>query len=360
MPSNSFHCRNHFDIWSLLPRRKVLHVMSPRRTPRTKTFTGCWTCRSRRVKCDQQTPNCLRCRRFGVPCGGYGVRLSWLVNEGEDPVTHLSTLDDLKTGAARPLPSRRTFEHQKAWPTPALSSMEIDAMLERIDDCPTTCGTTEKGVFSVFPAHRTIQDPDQVAPKVSEPDSADLPQVHATGLSFDQDFNRPQDPECGDQEPESIRTHSSNLEDQLFHVPCSTDPAPDTFGDAGLPVTSSAFPNDRHNIAAAENPPNAQSATDLYTTRTGSHNHHVLQPPPPRHLDVLQMPASQKKLIHHWVMFTSRKLVLLDEPHNPSKHISIPSSPFLSCFGVATLPVSGPMKLGAGRKCSRKCAKLIL
>lgn len=36
------------------------------------------------------------------------------------------------------------------------------------------------------------------------------------------------------------------------------------------------------------------------------------------------MPASQKRLMHHWVTFTSRKLVLLDEPHNPCRTMMLP------------------------------------
>lgn len=36
------------------------------------------------------------------------------------------------------------------------------------------------------------------------------------------------------------------------------------------------------------------------------------------------MPRNQKRLIHHWVTFTSRKLVLLDEPHNPCRTLMLP------------------------------------
>jgi hypothetical protein len=36
------------------------------------------------------------------------------------------------------------------------------------------------------------------------------------------------------------------------------------------------------------------------------------------------MPAKQKRLIHHWITFTSRKLVLIDEPHNPCRTMMLP------------------------------------
>lgn len=44
----------------------------------------------------------------------------------------------------------------------------------------------------------------------------------------------------------------------------------------------------------------------------------------PRHLDALSMPSKQKQLIHHWITFTSRKLVLIDEPHNPCRTMMLP------------------------------------
>ncbi|KAH8774576.1 fungal-specific transcription factor domain-containing protein [Diaporthe sp. PMI_573] len=45
---------------------------------RRKTFTGCWTCRERHVKCDEQRPRCKRCVAGKFACQGYGTRLTWL------------------------------------------------------------------------------------------------------------------------------------------------------------------------------------------------------------------------------------------------------------------------------------------
>ncbi|KAH9242544.1 hypothetical protein K456DRAFT_1743728 [Colletotrichum gloeosporioides 23] len=45
---------------------------------RTKTFTGCWTCRGRKVKCDEIRPHCRECRARNLQCEGYGARLQWL------------------------------------------------------------------------------------------------------------------------------------------------------------------------------------------------------------------------------------------------------------------------------------------
>ncbi|CCK72104.1 Arg81p KNAG_0J00210 [Huiozyma naganishii CBS 8797] len=47
------------------------------RPRRAKTFTGCWTCRSRKVKCDLRRPGCLRCEKSSLECGGYDIKLRW-------------------------------------------------------------------------------------------------------------------------------------------------------------------------------------------------------------------------------------------------------------------------------------------
>ncbi|KAI0490185.1 fungal-specific transcription factor domain-containing protein [Xylaria cf. heliscus] len=43
----------------------------------TKSRRGCWTCKSRKIQCDQGVPNCRRCVQARRKCEGYGHRLSW-------------------------------------------------------------------------------------------------------------------------------------------------------------------------------------------------------------------------------------------------------------------------------------------
>ncbi|KAM5373332.1 hypothetical protein ACJZ2D_007161 [Fusarium nematophilum] len=43
-----------------------------------RTRTGCYTCRTRRRKCDEAKPECGNCVRLGFKCEGYGLRLKWL------------------------------------------------------------------------------------------------------------------------------------------------------------------------------------------------------------------------------------------------------------------------------------------
>ena len=58
------------------------------KSKRAKTFTGCWTCRARKVKCDLRRPSCVRCIRSGLECGGYDIKLRW---------SHLVQFDEFGT-----------------------------------------------------------------------------------------------------------------------------------------------------------------------------------------------------------------------------------------------------------------------
>lgn len=44
---------------------------------KSRNFDGCWTCRSRKVKCDLQRPKCQRCIKAGIDCAGYNIKLGW-------------------------------------------------------------------------------------------------------------------------------------------------------------------------------------------------------------------------------------------------------------------------------------------
>lgn len=46
---------------------------------RAKTFTGCFTCRSRKIRCDLTKPSCNNCTRSRIMCSGYDIKLRWSV-----------------------------------------------------------------------------------------------------------------------------------------------------------------------------------------------------------------------------------------------------------------------------------------
>jgi arginine metabolism regulation protein II len=98
------------------------------RIKRTKTFSGCWTCRSRGVKCGEERPTCQRCRHSKLACGGYEVGLVWP--------------DQRST-------QRRILLDQAQSYIPVLSNQQIHSALESIDATQRRDGLTI-GLFSVF------------------------------------------------------------------------------------------------------------------------------------------------------------------------------------------------------------------
>lgn len=63
------------------------------KTPRTRS--GCLCCRQRKVKCDEQRPQCRRCRDSGRTCV-YGLKLRWLQPEECAATRSLARRDSTK------------------------------------------------------------------------------------------------------------------------------------------------------------------------------------------------------------------------------------------------------------------------
>jgi hypothetical protein len=64
-----------------------------------RTFTACWTCRKRGLRCDTKQPSCTQCSRVKVECEGYDLRLVWV---------------DPKTGVYQP-ENRRAYPCELTW-----------------------------------------------------------------------------------------------------------------------------------------------------------------------------------------------------------------------------------------------------
>lgn len=89
-----------------------------RRRPRT--FTGCWTCRKRKVRCDQGKPCCSACQRLGLVCTGYGPKLVWA-----DEDSNLPYKSD----------GRRSLSCESTWGnTQVLDSELVDFLIARCDE----------------------------------------------------------------------------------------------------------------------------------------------------------------------------------------------------------------------------------
>ncbi len=64
-----------------------------------RTFTACWTCRRRGLRCDNLVPRCTQCVRSRLACEGYDIRLVWV---------------DSETGAYEPQ-RRRAYPCELTW-----------------------------------------------------------------------------------------------------------------------------------------------------------------------------------------------------------------------------------------------------
>lgn len=125
------------------------------RPRRAKVFTGCMTCRSRHLKCDEARPTCRRCADAQLKCAGYhgyraGVR--WVSVEGpanfrsgtpsssllEDATHHVhETIVSFSETAVVPIPARTEAE---CIPSPSVEEPEaglgVDLLLQDTDDDP--------------------------------------------------------------------------------------------------------------------------------------------------------------------------------------------------------------------------------
>lgn len=79
-----------------------------------RTFTACWTCRRRNIRCDTKAPICTQCSRSGLRCDGYDLSLVWI---------------DPETGHYEPK-LRRTYPCQLTWAGyPTWTSKEVDHLI---------------------------------------------------------------------------------------------------------------------------------------------------------------------------------------------------------------------------------------
>lgn len=95
--TTSFRCLRivHFKSWS------EINSMAEVAQRRTRSFGGCFTCRSRRIKCDEKRPKCSTCLKAGIACEGYEAKLKF-VFYGSHP-----TLEEQVVGKSDRLHSRQ-------------------------------------------------------------------------------------------------------------------------------------------------------------------------------------------------------------------------------------------------------------
>ncbi|KAJ5316474.1 hypothetical protein N7476_006781 [Penicillium atrosanguineum] len=146
--------------------------LHPRRV-RKKTFTGCWTCRLRRLKCDEHRPHCHKCRLKGLSCGGYSVKLQWMTTNNGGHQT--SQNPSRKPQRRRLLPMANL---------PEIKSSEVDELLSDLDAMEAAAHTISVGPFSIFRIDLGIKAPkNHYTSPLQETLSTSLiaPPLHAPG-----------------------------------------------------------------------------------------------------------------------------------------------------------------------------------
>ncbi|KAF2144335.1 uncharacterized protein K452DRAFT_350018 [Aplosporella prunicola CBS 121167] len=176
--------------------------------PRSRTFTGCGTCRSRHFKCDEARPVCNTCRRLKLPCQGYAARLHWIADEksaqGSNSFTihrhalfngtrnytpskpfQYATVTDLSAEDDRRLMSLELSESTGGKPAMDMV-LELDAKCERRDkDQEGDNESITAGPFSVFRAYSTRTQPSESPEEVESAEGVDNVINEVTNDSWD-------------------------------------------------------------------------------------------------------------------------------------------------------------------------------
>ncbi|KAJ5334020.1 transcriptional regulator family: Fungal Specific TF [Penicillium brevicompactum] len=125
--------------------------------PHTRSFTGCATCRSRHVKCDEGQPECSMCQYFGLTCGGYkkDIFFDFETSPGNHGVRF-----------RRPLLTVKERERMSQWLVSNAPPKKTLQILSHIDDQCERATLTDKieihqgpfGAFRLSPAQPELPD----------------------------------------------------------------------------------------------------------------------------------------------------------------------------------------------------------
>lgn len=264
--------------------------LKPKR--RTKTFTGCWTCRARRVKCDEHKPHCLRCRRSGRNCQGYNVRLGWLAG-------YQGTVSRRQIRSA----GRREEDD-------ALSAESLADILTGLDSYSGDAVSERNGPFSVFsvglPGSEQSRGRED-SPVVELCDDPTVGDVHDVQINND----------LRDSTVEDV-TDMANR--QLFAmIPSETS---DTTTEEFAPVSESP-------AAVVSTPTVTNVGRDSLLHLNGplssdNMNRYPVESPLISIINPTPIPMLDIELVHHWTIFLSENMLLIDTADNPCRSILMP------------------------------------
>ncbi|KAH8655496.1 fungal-specific transcription factor domain-containing protein [Xylariales sp. PMI_506] len=196
---------------------------------RSMTFTGCWTCKQRKVKCDERPSVCRNCAKRGIACGGYGIRLQWI------PQSHAGVERPSGHGSGRIRIGRDSG--------PSYQMTEIDHFLASIDSDLAIGDSSMRGPFSVFPSQEKPTEVRSVAnhcwptwcnvDNVPELASSQSPVAGNIILCSDDEPVLPESPK-GTTEPLNIYAATSNWLSNIPEIPLSVTHDHDSLDDTEM------------------------------------------------------------------------------------------------------------------------------
>ncbi|KPM33917.1 hypothetical protein AK830_g12656 [Neonectria ditissima] len=299
------------------------------RKPRTKTFSGCWTCRAKHVKCDETRPSCTRCQRSGVGCEGYGVRLSW--TSVRDPSNFKA-----RRGSARKA-QRAVFSSREASVEQAVSGEERGS---RESTAPSRSSTQHDAAESMDLSTGPALDEESPDGGLSSR-LFDSYKILGQGLASRASYA-----------PSQTRLAQADGHDGSHGIPNNDGSRgiPNNDGSRGIPnndgsrgiqnndgspgpivtsceistpLTSNDIDTSYQDITwlpqrRSNSPPSAYPPTQTHPPRMPNIE------APLRHLDVLPNPALQCQLMEHWTLHLCDALNPVPGIHNPLRTIMMP------------------------------------
>ncbi|KAK2769638.1 component of the argr regulatory complex [Colletotrichum kahawae] len=278
---------------------------NPPSRKRTKTFTGCWTCRGRKVNCDEIRPHCRECRARNLQCGGYGIRLQWLSPD---------------TG----VPTRK-------------GSLGLEPTTEAIDSFDAASSCSENGhlhvqSFGVFMADRAAETNALVRDEETMPNGhfethignqtpgSDLDHHHSPPHAVtSQTLNGFASPSTSEA---AVAWELCNLHERQAHMPSGVTHGRSTFSDGASEDKLLRQNNAKFSQIQRSSPQYQRHHTEIILPRS-----------PPMSV----FPSQDRFLMHHYVHTVVNIFCVIDNAKSPWKTIHIPRA----IQGIGEMDVMG-------------------
>ncbi|KAI5461031.1 fungal-specific transcription factor domain-containing protein [Mariannaea sp. PMI_226] len=300
---------------------------------RTKTFTGCWTCRAKHVKCDEHRPTCSRCRNSKIECEGYGVRLLW--NSARAPTARRELIDGYNISISGP-PPKPAF----AKPTNGNTQLPQDPVGWSGEGCNQGLETALVAIDTA-----TLQSNPQTSPQPSQREwcsSTLVPTSTTPSCSIATDHTSHSQPllDTLAQDQNMVLSHqdspaagsSRSARRSPAAMPESESTPPQTASPSGIYHIPQSISDDQTSAseflaveydpktvrALVEEPSNVSNDVSRSCSRPSEPRHNE------RHLDTLPESSVQRTILNYWTVHLCDTVLPVPNLQNPLREIFMP------------------------------------